>query len=83
VFHAYATLYARIKNKRYTLAVRRLEDGDTASSVLAEFLGILDGLDLGVKAAFLDREFYDRKCLTLLQAHNHTPTSCRSSAGDR
>ena len=26
-FHAYATLYARVKNKRYTLAVRRLEDG--------------------------------------------------------
>ncbi|RDZ48702.1 ISH3 family transposase, partial [Haloferax sp. Atlit-10N] len=70
-FHAYATLYARVKNKRYTLAVRRLEDGDTASSVLAEFLGILDGLDLGVKAVYLDREFYDSKCLTLLQAHNH------------
>jgi len=32
-FHAYATLYARVKNKRYTLAVRRLKDGDTASSV--------------------------------------------------
>jgi hypothetical protein len=44
-FHAYATLYARVKNKRYTLAVRRLVDGDMASSVLAEFLGLLDGLD--------------------------------------
>jgi len=32
-FHAYATLSARVKNKRYTLAVRRLKDGDTASSV--------------------------------------------------
>jgi len=40
---------ARVKSKRYTLAVRRLADGDTASSVLAEFLNILDGLDLGVK----------------------------------
>ncbi|ELZ01385.1 ISH3 family transposase [Natrialba aegyptia] len=70
-FHAYATLYARVKKKRYTLAVRRLEDGDTASSVLAEFLGILDGLDAEVKAVYLDREFYDSKCLTLLQAHNH------------
>jgi len=29
-FHAYTTLYARVKNKRYTLAVRRLKDGDTA-----------------------------------------------------
>ncbi|KOX95952.1 ISH3 family transposase [Halorubrum tropicale] len=70
-FHAYATLYARVKNKRYTLAVRRLEDGDTASSVLAEFLGVLDGLDAEVKAVYLDRGFYDSKCLTLLQAHDY------------
>jgi len=49
-FHAYTTLYARVKNKRYTLAVRRLKDGDTANSVLAEFFGVLDGLDAGVKA---------------------------------
>ncbi|WP_126664386.1 ISH3 family transposase [Haloterrigena salifodinae] len=70
-FHAYATLYARVKNKRYTLAVRRLEDGDTASSVLVEFLGVLDGLDAGVKAVYPDRGFYDSKCLTLLQAHNY------------
>jgi len=69
-FHAYATLYARVRNKRYTLAVRRLEDGDTASSV-AEFLGVLDGLDTEVKAVYLDRGFYDSKCLTLLQAHNY------------
>jgi hypothetical protein len=70
-FHAYATLYARVRNKRYTLAVRRLQDGDTASSVLAEFFGILDSLDTKVKAVYLDRGFYDSKCLTLLQAHNY------------
>jgi len=56
-------LYARVKNKRYTLAVRRLKDGDTANSVLAEFFGVLDGLDAGVKAVYLDRGFYDSKCL--------------------
>jgi hypothetical protein len=60
-----------VRNKRYTLAVRRLEDGDTASSVLAEFLGLLDGPDLSVKAVYLDRGFYDSKCLTLLQAHDY------------
>ena len=70
-FRAYATVYRRVKNKRYTLAVHRLEDGDTVSSVLAEFLGLLDGLDLNVKAVYLDREFYYSKCLTLLLAHNH------------
>jgi len=37
----------------------------------AEFLGVLDGLDTEVKAVYLDRGFYDSKCLTLLQAHNY------------
>ena len=70
-FHAYATLYARVKNKRYTLAVRRLTDGDTASTVLAEFLGLVDDFDFEVKAVYVESEFYDGKCLTLMQAHNH------------
>jgi hypothetical protein len=70
-FHAYATLYARVKNKRYTLAVRRVTHGDTASQVLAEFLGLVDNFDFYVKAVYVDREFYDGKCLTLMQAHNH------------
>jgi hypothetical protein len=38
--------------------VRRLTDGDTASSILVELLGVLEGLD-PVKAVYLDREFYD------------------------
>jgi hypothetical protein len=60
-----------IQNKRYTLVVRPIEDGDTASSVLAEFLGVLDGLDTEVNAVYLDRGFYDSKCPTLLQVHNY------------
>jgi len=62
------------------VGVRRLKDGDTASSVLAEFFGVLDGLDAGVKAVYLDRGFYDSKCLTTLQAHNYAYRS-RSSGG--
>jgi len=29
--------------------------------ILAEFFGVLDGLDAGVKAVYLDRGFYDGK----------------------
>jgi len=58
-FHAY-THSTRVKNKRYTLAVRRLKDGDTANSVLAEFFGVLDGLDAGVKAVYLDHRILRR-----------------------
>jgi hypothetical protein len=69
-FHAYATLYACVRNKRYTLAVRRHTAGDTASGVLAEFCGLLESFAFDVEAIYLDREFYDSKCLTLLSAHN-------------
>ncbi len=68
-FHAYATLYARVRNKRYTLAVRQLIAGETSSDVLSEFFELLDGLDLGVKAVYLDREFYNSTCLGLLYAY--------------
>ncbi|MFC4986688.1 ISH3 family transposase, partial [Saliphagus infecundisoli] len=70
-FHAYVTLYARVRNKRYTLAVRQLVAGETTSEVLAEFLTLLDGLDLRVKAVYLDRGFYNSGCLELLYAHNY------------
>jgi len=70
-FHAYATLYARVKNKRYTLAVRRLKDGDTAVVSSLSSSVSSTALTPGVKAVYLDRGFYDSKCLTLLQAHNY------------
>ena len=70
-FHAYATLYVRVRNKRYTLAVRQLTAGETTGDVLAEFLELLDGLDLSVKAVYLDRGFYNSTCLTLLYAYNY------------
>jgi len=37
----------------------------------AEFLELLDGLDLGVKAVYLDRGFYNSTGLKLLYAHNY------------
>jgi len=81
-FHAYATLYARVRNKRYTLAVRRLEDGDTASSVLAEFLGVLDGLDTEVKAVYLIADSTTASVSRCFR-RTTTPTSSRSSGGVR
>ncbi len=45
-FHAYATLYVRVRNKRYTLAVRQLVPGETSGELLSELLELLDGLDL-------------------------------------
>ncbi len=60
-----------MRNTRYTLAVRRLEAGESTSDVLAEFLNLLNGLDLRVKAVYLDRGFYNSDCLGLLYDHNY------------
>ena len=46
-FHGYATLYARVRDKRYTLVVRRLTCGDTASSILANYSGSSKALTCG------------------------------------
>jgi hypothetical protein len=70
-FHAYATLYARVHNKRYTLAVRQVVDDETTSDVLGEFLKLLNGVDLTVEAGYLDRGFCNSACLNLLHAHNY------------
>jgi len=60
-FHAYAdTLRTRPKQTLH------------AGGVLAEFFGLLVGFDFDfdVKVVYVDSEFYDGKCLTLMQAHN-------------
>ena len=45
--------------------------GGTISDIAAEFLEPLNGLDLGVKAVYLARSFYNSTCLGLLYAHNY------------
>jgi hypothetical protein len=67
------TPYARVRNKRKrdTLAVSRLTDGDTATEVPVEFLGLLDDFEFEIKALYVESEFSDGNCLTLMQAHNH------------
>ena len=51
--------------------MRRVTYGGTASKVLAEFLDHVDEFEFEVKAVYVDSEFYDGKCFTLMQAHNH------------
>jgi len=60
-----------VRNKRYTLAVRQLVADETSGDVLNKFLELLDCLDLGVKAVYLDRGFYNSTCLGLLYAYNY------------
>jgi hypothetical protein len=51
------TLHACVKSKFYTLAVRCLINGDTASSVLAKLLGIIDYVDSTYRPSSLTANF--------------------------
>ena len=52
------------------MVVRQLVSADTTSDVIAEFLELVTGLDLGAKAAYLDRGFYNSTYLGLLYMRN-------------
>jgi len=59
-FHAETDSLVRVEEQTpHVGGTQSLKDGDTAISVLAEFFGVLDGLDAGVKAVYVDRGFYD------------------------
>ncbi len=82
-FHAYVTLYARVRNKRYTLAVRQLVAGETTSEVLAEFLTLLDSLDLYASRPFTSTAASTTAAASNCCTHTTTPSSYRSSNGVR
>ena len=71
LFHAYATLHVRVRNKRYTLAVRQLTAGETTDGVLSKFFELLAAFDLGVKTVYSDRDFCNSTCLNLLYAYSY------------
>lgn len=56
-FHAYASAYAIRRGRRLTLAVAFVQAEDAVLDVLEELLARLQGLRIGVKRLYLDREF--------------------------
>jgi hypothetical protein len=66
-FHAYATLYVVLYNRRFTIAMLCVRPGDSLVHILKFFLDVIDKNNLKIKVLLLDREFYSARTILLLK----------------
>ncbi len=67
-FFAYATVYTILRNKRYTLAVKHVRNGESLIDVIDFLLGEVTSSGLKVGRLYLDREFYTIDVINHLKA---------------
>lgn len=65
-FFTYATAYAVVGGKRYTLALCRVKAKMTMDQVLKRLFETLDGLGINISVLLLDRGFYSVKVIRTL-----------------
>jgi putative transposase len=66
-FHAYATCYVVRKGHRYTIAITRVEKGESVDVVVRRLLRIARESGLKCKYLLLDREFFTAAVIRYLQ----------------
>lgn len=69
-FHAYASIYLILRRRRYTLAVKFCESGESLVGIIEYLLSKVEGGGLKVKSLFLDRGFYSVQVLNHLQGRD-------------
>jgi putative transposase len=67
-FHAYATCYVVKKGRRYTVALTRVERGESMVAVLKRLVRRAAQVGIGVELLLLDRGFYSVEVIRYLQA---------------
>ena len=67
-FHAYASCYIVHKGKRYTVALRRVEQGTSMVEVIRSLLQIAARAGIQAKLLLLDRGFFSVEVIRYLQA---------------
>jgi len=70
-FHAYATAAVVHKGYRYTLALTRVEYGETMKDVVQRLLAIVRRRGVKIKFLLLDKGFYSVRVMTYLKRLEH------------
>lgn len=70
-FHAYATAVVVHKGHRWTLAMTRVEQGESMKIVLQRLLGIVRRRDIKIKFLLLDKGFFSVETLSYLKRAGH------------
>ncbi len=56
-FHAYATLYAIVLGKRFTLALKYIKKGTSNLETVSYFIDVIRSLDMQIKRLYMDKGF--------------------------
>jgi len=66
-FYAYAFIYLILRNKRYTLAVKYIRQGETLKDTINFLLREVESMGFKIKGLYLDREFFTVEVINYLQ----------------
>jgi len=69
-FYGYATLYIINKHKQLTLSILPMNPGLSSAYYVAYFLDVIHSLNLKIEVLCLDRGFYSKKVIKILQLAN-------------
>lgn len=69
-FYGYATLYVINKNRQLTLSILPMHPELSSAYYVAYFLDVIRSLNLKIEVLCLDRGFYSKKVIKLLQISN-------------
>lgn len=69
-FYGYATLYVINKNRQLSLSILPMDPGFSSAYYVAYFLDVIRSLNLKIEVICLDRGFYNKKVIKLLQISN-------------
>ena len=67
-FHAYLTIYAVVRNHRYTIALKYIRRKEELSSVLKDTMDDVLRLGLDIREILADKEFYSTKVINYLKS---------------
>jgi len=70
-FHAYATAVVVHKGHRYTLALTRVERGETMKPILQRLLAVVRRRDVKIKFLLLDKGFFSIDAISYLKRAGH------------
>ncbi|KZX14417.1 ISH3 family transposase [Methanobrevibacter curvatus] len=66
-FYAYASIYMILRNKRYTLALKYIQKGETLKDTVDFLINEIKTNGFKIKGLYLDREFYTVELINYLQ----------------
>ncbi len=69
-FHAYATLYAIVLGKRFTLALKYITKGTSNTEIIDFFMDVIQSMNMTIKRLYMDKGFCEVEVINYLKKRN-------------